>query len=123
MNLDVFELASNLVMSIIGKESEMKVDFSVCNNGLRENQKKNNKFGYWSDSKIKNVITNFFFEKAISYAKFYYEVQKRHFPFRCVAHLFNDLGKVFCKNPFANMAFNGPSSGWQRDCKPQLTEK
>ena len=43
--------------------------------------------------------------------------------FRCLAHLFNDLGKVFCENPFADMSFNGSSPCWQRDCKPQLTEK
>jgi len=73
--------------------------------------------------KLKMFYLFFCFEKAILYTKFYCEVQKRHLPFRCIAHLFNDLGKIFCKNPFADMSFNGSSSGWQRNCKPQLTEK
>ena len=39
MNLEVFELASSLVMSLYNKKGEKKKDFSVYNNGLRENQK------------------------------------------------------------------------------------
>ena len=108
---------------VYNRRGEMKKDFSVCNNGLRENQKtKITNLCIGLTVKLKMVYL-FFLKKVIWYAKFYYKVQKRHLPIRCVAHLFNDLGKIFCKNPFANMSFNGSSSGWQRNCKPQLTEK